>query len=265
MNDKCPMTAKCKKATLQFTELESFLDDKSTTKKLKIKLVYYNSELKETFKNSVLIKGISPECHLLFTKLGNYYYFYSNILSSPSVLWKSNNTKARLANHITIGFDRRGWNIHETVYATNITSKRLYYIVKKEPAVYYNIQHTDHSLIPVIPGSESKLNIESIWNELLCGCGGVHGGGISKSPSYNTPRREIIDRSEEVLQSIASLSLAEDEIAVYRILYNISTSYKNRVVRASTKNVLFIHNKLEMMTYILINIHYEPYDIDEYM
>jgi hypothetical protein len=131
--------------------------------------------------------------------------------------------------------DKRGWNIHETVYATNITSKRLYYIVKKEPVVYYNIQHTDHSLIPVIPGSESKLNIESIWNELLCGCGGVHGGvhggvsggGISKSPSYNTPRIEIIDRSEEVLQSIASLSLAEDEIAVYRILYNTSESYNH--------------------------------------
>jgi hypothetical protein len=271
IKDTCPMKARCTKPTIQFTEVESFMDDVSKTTKLKIKLVYYNSTLKETFKNSVNVKHISPDCNLLFTKLGNYYYIYDGILANPSVLWRSSNTKARLANHVTIGFDRRGWNIHETVYATNITSRKLYYIVKKEPVVYYSINHAYQSLVPVILGTVPKLNIESIWNEILCGCGGtyVSGGAPSRSmsSSYKSERitNSLEDTSEEVAVSIGRLQLAEDEIAVYRLLYNASASYKNRILRASSnKNVLFIDNKQEMMTYIIINIHYEPEDLDEY-
>ena len=268
MKETCPMKARCKKPTLQFPEIESFMDDVSNTTKLKIKLVYYNSALKETFKNYVHVKHISPDCNLLFTKLGNYYYIYNGILANPSVLWRSSNTKARLANHITIGFDRRGWNIHETMYATNITPKKLYYIVKKEPVVYYNINHVDQSLVLAIPGttSHSELNTETIWNEILCGCGGItvsSGGGHSYKAEQQS--NSLADKSEEVVVSVGRLLLAEDEIAVYHILYNTSTSYKNRIVRASkNNNVLFIHNKQERMTYIIINIHYEPEDIDEY-
>lgn len=275
MKETCPMKAKCKKPTLRFPEIESFMDDVSNNTKLKIKLVYYNSALNETFKNSVIVKHISPDCNLLFTKLGSFYYVYNGILANPSILWRSSNTKARLANHITIGYDRRGWNIHETIYSTNITPKKLYYIVKKEPVVYFNIHPIDQSLVLAIPGTASKLNTESVWNEIVCGCGGtISGGGPSRSLSstsfpYKAEQQSnsfnSLDKNEQVVASVGRLQLAEDEIAVYRILYNTSTSYRNRIVRASkNKNVLFIHNTQEMTTYIIINIHYEPADIDEY-
>ena len=253
VKDTCPIQTKCKKSALRFPEIESFMDDVSNITKLKIKIVYYNSALQETFKNSVNVKYISSDCNLLFTKLGNYYYIYNGIIANPSLIWKSSNTKARLANHITIGYDRRGWNIHETVYETNMTPKKLYYIVKKTPVKYYNINNTDQSLIPVIPGIVSKLNTESIWNEILCGCGGtISGGGKGISinsisyPYKAVPQStSLLNNIEEVIVSIRRLLLAVDEIAVYRVVYNTSAQFKNNIIRVSNnKNVLFIHNKI---------------------
>jgi len=122
---------------------------------------------------------------------------------------------------------------------------------KKEPAVYYNINHVDQSLVPVIPDTVSKLNTESIWNEILCGCVGttVSGGGPSRSMTFpykaEQQSNSLADKSEEVVVSVGRLQLAEDEIAVYRILYNTSPSYKTEsqgLVKTRTC-YLFITNK----------------------
>ena len=187
MNDTCPLRNKCYKTTqMAFSEIESFLDN---SKKIKMNIVYYNTLLQEVFKNYVFTKNVSKDCDLIFTKLGNYYYFYNGILSNLDVFWKSSKTKARLANHITIGFDKRGWNIHETVYSTNITSKNLYYIIKKNSEIYYNIIRKGQFIKPVLKEMKSVLNTESIWNEIVCGTN-VNNFGSKVAIKKGVRRRE---------------------------------------------------------------------------
>ena len=198
------------------------------------------------------------------------------------VFWKSSKTKARLANHITIGFDKRGWNIHETVYSTNITSKNLYYIIKKNSEIYYNIIRKGQFIKPVLKEMKSVLNTESIWNEIVCGTN-VNNFGSKvaikkvkvkikkvkvkikkvkvKVKKVKVKVKKRLPKLKNVLLSIKKLKLKKDELAVYRI--NVNKLFQNKVIKSSDKNVLFIHTK--KFTYIIINIHYEPEDLDEYI
>jgi hypothetical protein len=273
MDDTCPLRKRCyKKKPLKFTEIESFLD--TSKNKIKINIVYYNSLLKEVFKNYVFSKKVSSECDILFTKLGNYYYIYNGILLNLEILWNSSKIKARLANHITIGYDRRSWNIHETTYSTNIKSNNLYYIVKKEQTIYYNISHKSQTLVQFVPENDSKknskLNIESIWNEILCGTGNKFGTksgkkiAIKKKIKAQALKKIRPPSNFKVINSIKNLKLKKENIAIYRTDINKKIIFQNKVIKAAkNKNVLFIHNK--NFTYIIINIHYEPIDIDEYL
>jgi hypothetical protein len=72
MDDSCPLRGLCYKPTkLLFSDIETFLDESTSAKKIKINIVYFNSGLKEVFKNHVFTKKVSDNCDLLFTKLGN--------------------------------------------------------------------------------------------------------------------------------------------------------------------------------------------------
>jgi hypothetical protein len=74
------------------------------------------------------------------------------------------------------------------------------------------------SLVLAVPGttSHSELNTESIWNEIVCGCGGtaVSGGGPSRSNQSSFPYKaeqqinSLADKSEEVIASVGRLLLA---------------------------------------------------------
>jgi hypothetical protein len=260
MEDSCPLRT-LKPTKILFSEIETFLNKSVTVKKLDI--VYYNSDLKEVFKNHVFTKKVSDTCNLLFTKLGDFYYFYNGILASLDLLWKSSGTKARLGNHITVGMDKRGWNIHETVYSTNVTSKRFYYIVKKEPSVYFRVVNKGQSIKPIISGSVSKLNTQSIWNELICGIVsgsrfGTKSASAKKKKAVKLKIKKNTPKLKNVVLSISRLRLKKDEIAVYRIRRNKRINLKHL-----NKNILFIHTN--NFTYIIINIHYEPEDLDEYL
>jgi len=275
MDDTCPIRTKCFKPTqLEFLEIEHFLNN---SKKIKMNIVYYNSLLKEVFKNYLFKKNISANCDILYTKLDNYYYIYNGIMSNLEVFWESKNTKAKLGNHITIGYDNRGWNIHETSYSTGsklIYSKNkftdFYYIIKKEKSIHYIINQLDQTLIPVPANCKikSKMNINSIWNEILYGTIPPHtplqkNNQGDKKIAIKKPikKKEITNFS--VIDSIKKIKLKEDELAIYRININKKLIFQNKVIRASNdKNVLFIHDL--NFTYILINIKYEPQDLDEY-
>lgn len=262
MGDSCPLRTLCYKPTkILFSEIETFLSD---AKKIKMSIVYYNSDLKEVFKNHVFTKKVSDNCNLLFTKLGDFYYFYNGILASLDLLWKSSGTKARLGNHVTIGIDRRGWNIHETVYSTNITKKNLYYIVKKESSIYFRIINKGQSIKPIISGSVPKLNTQSIWNELMCGTiGSAFGTKQLKKVKKKKLKLKVKKKTPKLKNVLLSnLLLKKDEIAVYRIRLNKRINLK-QLNKNVTRSLLLFHTNL--FTYIIINIHYEPEDLDEYL
>jgi hypothetical protein len=179
--------------------------------------------------------------------------------------------------------DKRGWNIHETVYSTNITKrkrsflcrscvagtftvKKFYYIVKKELSIYFRIVNKGQSIKPIINTERSKqssfkLNTQSIWNELICGIvSGSRFGTkqLKKKKAVKLKIKKKTPKLKNVLLSISRLRLKKDEIAVYRIRRNKRINLKHL-----NKNILFIHTN--NFTYIIINIHYEPEDLDEYL
>ena len=265
------------KKPLEFTEIESFLDN--SNKKININIVYYHSLLKEVFKNNVFSKKVSSECDILFTKLGNYYYIYNNL----EILWKPTgshldtdttreNIKTRLVDHISIGYDRRGWNIHENVYSplksymihdNQSIYENFYYIVKRKYEIYYNINQIDQTLLHCIDGDTSKLNIKSIWNELLYGINNNFNEN-SNFISIDNDTKIKPSNGNEVINSIKNLKLKKENLAIYRTDINKKIIFQNKVIEAAkNKNVLFIHDK--NFTYIIINIHYEPKDIEEYI
>lgn len=63
----------CSKLTqLDFSEIKYFLEKSGRVNKITINIVYYNSLLKEVFKNNLFKKNISPNCNIIFTKLDEY-------------------------------------------------------------------------------------------------------------------------------------------------------------------------------------------------
>ena len=284
-DETCPMRTPCVHKDITIDDIHEFF---SISSPIKIRLVYFNTHNKEILKSSARLRNVNEKCNLVFSKLGDYYYIYNNIFTKVEQLWNINNTNtpARLGNHITIGFDNRGWNIHETLYDSTIDPKGSSYITTRTSDVHYVVKSKTSQLKPVLKTTgKPSAYIESIWNEIVCTPSGfADGGGKHKTPaSTPTPtsiRTHISTRTgtntREVdsiptniiaintITKIRRLRLVADQIGILRIPYialQKERAFTSQVLGSITNvNLLFIHNKLAMYSYIIINIPFEPVD-----
>ena len=179
-----------------------------------ISLVYLDMTNQTHHRSTVCAKGMDAECTVLFGQHGDYYYIYADLFKF-AVQWSAKMFMGPLTgyvgHHLTIGHTGARWNVHHTLYETDITpqghvlnvqgTKRLSYTVKNNRLI-----KTDKSTSGFM--ADSAI---AIWNRLTCFAAGQlesitrqHGGALSLSVSASkaSTSASVLNASEIVAETV---------------------------------------------------------------
>lgn len=237
------------------------------------KLVFLKSEQEFVFSH-LYVKTIKQnngnECDICFTKDGNYFYIYRDLIKQLLLLNK-NNREAIIGHHFTIGYKNDKFDIHDTYYETKEENNVLYFTKKIHRSFYKFYEKVN--VIKLKDEYQGNINYEqdnqNLWNEIRCFYKNFNGGAPKLKLSLTKPKNTRIESKERV--KLTTKEFADKIIGNLKLAY--STKHKNmlikipyipdtlqvRVVKLILKHIKTKNNRVVMIldkngSYISINM-----------
>ena len=244
------------------------------------KLVFLKSEKEYVF-NYLHVKTIQQtnnnECNVCFTKDGDYFYIYRNLIKDI-ILLNKNNKEAIVGHHFTIGYKNGKFEIHDTYYETKKMNDVIYFTKNIHRSFYKFYENLN-----VIKLKEeyhgNNINYEEdnqiLWNDLRCYYKKLNGGApklklsIPKKPKQKAKKTKIEYREDPIFKTSKEFAdkIIENLKVAYATKHNnmlikipyIPDTIQVRVIKIILKHVKTKNNRVIMIidkdgSYISINL-----------
>ena len=180
------------KLTLKHLDKFLYTDDECDTT-----LIYFKKNKPSTLSTLYMktIKQRNNTCNICYSYDNNYYYIYRDLIYKL-ISFRNGTQKKIVGNHLSIGYNNNGWDIHDTIYETASvpTNNNLIYFLNRTNYVYYKINENKNEIkLPAnFAGQDNYFEENKIfWNDFVCFTKSQTGRGPKTKLAAPKPSKKI--------------------------------------------------------------------------